>query len=211
MSAPLVIADIEIGQLIGLAVVVISFLSWFVKQLKGGDAPGGQAPPARPPADKPLRSEIEVFLKELTKGEEPKRRPQQPPQRKPAPAKAKTEKARKPRPPEPAPQSGSRKRPGSQLEQKHLATSQLGQGLRSHLNEYMTQDRVTAEAQQFIGDRVDQAVEKDLGQMTAAAIPRSKSQHPLLALLAQPGGVRQALIMNELLQKPTALRKKKSL
>jgi len=201
----LLLADLDLHQLFWLAVVVISFLSWLVKQLKGD---GAAQPPAGRPADKPLRSEIEVFLKELTKGQpEPVRKPPAPPPRKPATvAKAKSDKPRKARPAEPP--STGRPKPGSRLVEQHLATSQLGQGVRAHVTGYMTPDRVTAEAQQFIGHRIDAAVQSDLGQGGTPSQFGGRPPHPFLALMSQPGGMRQALVLNEILQKPQALRRK---
>jgi hypothetical protein len=211
MPAPLLLADLDLHQLFWLAIIVISFLSWVVKQLKGGDA--AVQPQRRPPADKPLRSEIEVFLKELTKGEqEPPRKPAPPPPRKqPASAKAKPEKPRKARPgtPPSKPVSNPPKR-GSRLSEQHLPTTQLGQGVRAHLTGYMASDRVTAEAQEFIGHRIEDAVQSDLGQSGMTLPLGSRTPHPLLALMSQPGGMRQALVLNEILQKPAALRRKTS-
>ena len=109
--------------------------------------------------------------------------------------------------------AAERAKPGTRLAQQHLAPTPLGQGVRSHLSEYMATDRVTAEAQQHIGHRIDQAVQQDLGSMAAAApaAPNVRSgapANPWMAILSQPGGMRQAFVLNEILQKPPALRRK---
>ena len=77
----------------------------------------------------------------------------------------------------------------------------------------MATDRVTAEAKQHIGHRIDDAVQQDLGQMAAAGeasagMRTSAAANPLITMLSQPGGMRQAFVLNEILQKPRALRHK---
>lgn len=207
LAMPLVLAD-QIGQYITLAVLVLTFLSWFVKLIKGQDG-GAAAQPVRRPREKELRTEIETFLQELTKPE-PARPAAPPPRKPPAPPRAKSDKPRKTRPAEAQPKKVERAKPGSSLSQQHLPSGQLGQGLRSHVSQYMTADRVTAEAQQHVGHRIDEAVQQDLGQATALAMsgaPRTGTpKSPLVALLAEPGGIRQAFVLNEILQKPRALR-----
>jgi hypothetical protein len=211
---PLVLAD-QIGQYITLAVLVLTFLSWFVRLLKGNDGgAAAQAAPPRRPREKELRTEIEVFLQELTKPEPARAaepvRPPAPPRKPSAPPrpKVKGEKPRKTRPGDAPIKNVERPRPGSSLAQQHLPSSQLGQGVRTHLSEYMTADRVTAEAQQHVGHRIDQAVQQDLGVSAAIVSPprAGVTRHPLVALLSEPGGVRQAFVLNEVLQKPRALR-----
>lgn len=219
LAMPLVLAD-QIGQYITLAVLVLTFLSWFVKLIKGQDGAAAGAPPARRPAEKELRTEIEVFLQELTKSQpEAVRKPEPPPRRPPAPPKPKADRPRKARPAEPvakaAVKPAERGRPGSRLAQRHLAPTPLGQGVRAHLTEYMASDRVTAESQQHIGHRIDAAVQQDLGAMAAiaAAAPNVRSGapgNPWMAIFSQPGGMRQAFVLNEILQKPAALRRKAS-
>jgi hypothetical protein len=210
---PLVLAAPDIGNYIWLAVIVLSFLSWLVKLIKGQDVQGGApaAPPRRvPPADKPLRSEIEVFLQELTQTQPKVVRkadaaPQPPPRK---PPNKKGDKQRKAKPAETVAKATQRQKPGSSFVQQHIPTSQLGQGLRTHLDQYMAPDRVTAEAQHHIGHRIEAAVKQDLGQIAADGATRAAPvAHPLLATLMQPGGMRQALVLNEILQKPAALRR----
>jgi hypothetical protein len=209
-ALPLVLAD-QIGQYITLAVLVLTFLSWFVKLLKGDGGAAAQAAPPRP-REKELRTEIEVFLQELTKPEPPKpaapARPPAPPRKPAPPLKTKAEKPRKARLGDAPPKKTERQRPGSTLAQQHLPSGQLGQGVRAHVSEYMTSDRVTAEAQQHVGHRIEQAVEYDLGVSAAMTNPPRMPvvKHPLVALLSEPGGARQAFVLNEVLQKPRALR-----
>jgi hypothetical protein len=205
------LADLDIKELFWLGVLVITGLSWLVKQLRGGDAP--PVGPAGPrPAEKPLRSEIEIFLQELTKGQpDPKpQRPQPPPpqRRPPQPQKAKQEKPRKPQRPAPVPSAAPAK-PGKRLEDQHLPASQLGQGVRSHVSTYMAPERVATEAERHLGHRVDEAVKQDLGVAGVQPVAATPGKHPLLELLSQRSGRRQAIILSEVLQKPVALRSRR--
>lgn len=221
-TLPIVLAAPDWGQLVGIAFIVLSFLSWFVKQLKGGN--GAQAAERPVPADKPLRAEIEVFLEEVKRA--PAQNPQRPepverrepgmpreakgPRKPPGATKAKAEKTRKTRPEATAEPSTTRPKPISQLAQNHLSTAPLGEAVRTHLTGHMG-DRMSAEAQQHLGQRIPEEVQRMFGQSaiegTESASMRRGEKHPLLLALAQPGAVRQSLVLAEILQRPRALRR----
>ncbi len=197
---PGLVLAIDVGQLIGLAVLVISIISWLVNLIKGdgNNAPAGK----RAAPQKDLRSEIEVFLEELNK---PPVRKEAPPPR-PAPKRA------------PAPQQQQKAKPQQKkraetVNQRSVAsdsrqTSSLGAGVRQHVAEHLVAGQVTANAQQHIGHRIEASVTHDLGtSSTNLHMDRNASVHPLYTLLSQPGGMRQAMLVHELLQKPRALRK----
>lgn len=212
---PLVLADI--GQWIGLGAIVITILSWLVNTIKeAGNKPPMRQRPAQQ-GGKDLRSEIEVFLEELTKPQPPKseaaRSPSGPTpgKRPPAEPQRAEKKSRKPprpaAPPSPPPQKPKAARP---LSQQHLPASNLGTGVQQHLQQHMAAGGVTAQAEQHAGHRVEAAIMRDLGSggLTTAAgtTVATAAVHPIAQALRQPGGMRQAVLLNEILQKPKALR-----
>lgn len=222
MNPIIPVLAIDPGAIVGLIVLVLSVLGWLVNLIKGED----NAPKARPrpgnATGKDLRSEIQDFLDELSGGRKPAR-PNRPareeeviileedePVQKPV-RPAKQQKQRKKEkvaatPTAAAPSS----RPLSQVQQQHLQTSNLGSGVQQHLAAHMAAGQVTAQAESFIGHRVEQAVEKDIGtaSLAAGAVPGlSKPKlHPALAFLARPGSIRDAIVLNEILQPPKSLR-----
>lgn len=214
-ACPLLLADAEWGQLIGIAFIVLSFLSWFVKQLKGG---GEEAAPEREKRaaekNKPLRSEIEEFLEELRKpSPEPVAAPKPEPPRKAGPVvKPKSEKVRKSRSSQAPPLAVERPKPAAQVSQTSLAEKPLGESVRTHLKSYMS-ERVAAEARQHLASPLQEGKTAMVGQhaVSGAESPamRRGEQHPLLVALAQPGAIRQNFVLAEILQKPRALRSRK--
>jgi hypothetical protein len=200
---PLLLADVS--EWIGLAILVLSFLGWIVNAIKGNQADGPPKPP-RPQPKRDLRAELEVFLEELQTGKpQPAAKPQ-PERPKPPPAVAK--KPQKQRP-EKKPQG---KPAPKTLVQPTMKPSSIGGGVREHVAAYMTPDRVGAHAQEHIGQhRIDDAVTKDLAGGTVAAVTPvgvlHATPHPLLQVLSSRDGVRQAILLQEILQKPRALRR----
>jgi hypothetical protein len=67
---------------------------------------------------------------------------------------------------------------------------------------------------QQLSNRVDAAVEKDitasvqqdLGNRAAPTVTIDRPIHPLVGILKNPNNVRQAIMLNEILQRPKALR-----
>jgi hypothetical protein len=199
---PLLLA-FDTGEIFGIIILVLTILGWFVRAIKGQ----GENPPlarrANPP--KPARSEIETFLEELS-GSAPKRPPVRPaPPNKPPVVKAAKKPSKQP------PAAKPPKAPKASLADKHLGSSNLGSGLRSHVSSYMQTDRVAAEVQQDLKSRIGENVQTDLGaavMMTnTAATVKSAPIHPLITLLRDPAGVRQAIALQEILQKPRSLRR----
>jgi hypothetical protein len=197
------IAALDFGEIVGIVIIVLSILGWFVRAVKGQ---AENPPPPRRMNPNLGRTEIETFLEEISGGA-PKRPPAraQPPNRPPA-AKI----AKKPGKPPPKAKPARPTKPDSPLAEKHLASSNLGSGLRSHVSTYMQADRVSAEVKQDLKSRISDDVQADLGpaSLTAAASTSTAPApvHPLVALLRDPRGVRQAIALQEILQKPKALR-----
>ena len=68
----------------------------------------------------------------------------------------------------------------------------------------MEPNRIGAAVQQDI----DSAVRKDLGSdATSDAVHRAGNIHPLAKALRDPQGVRQAILLNEILSRPKSLRR----
>lgn len=215
---------VDVGAIVGLIVLVLSFLGWIVNLIKGEEGARKPAPPRRGNAGgKDLRSEIQDFLDELTVT----RNPQSPPARGMEPEEdviildeepprrpvrqAKPEKPRKKG--KPAPALVEATSPAKPLSQQHLPASRLGSGVQQHVATHMAAGQVAAEAQRFIGNRVAEAVQQDMGAATAAkgAVPNLSlaTLHPALKFITQPGALRDAIILSEILQPPKSLRPRK--
>lgn len=211
----------DVGAIVGLIVLVLSFLGWIVNLIKGEEGVKKAPPPRRANAGgKDLRSEIQDFLDELTVTRNPQSkasRPVQteedliileedPPRRASRPGKP--EKPRKKG--RPASVSAESAVPAKPLSQQHLAVSKIGTGVQEHVAQHMAKGQVTAEAQRFIGNRVAEAVQQDMGASTAAkgavANLSVANLHPALKLITQPGALRDAIVLSEILQPPKSLR-----
>lgn len=195
---------IAVGQVIALIIFTISVLSWFVNIIQGNQ-PNGAPRPKNRPRD-PAQSELEKFLQEVITGQQapPERKRPAPQQKQPRTANEKKGNKSKPQQtPRPAKSEPVAEKPGQRLAQSHLQTSALGEGVRSHLSDYMQANRVGAAVQQDI----DAAVRHDIGSNNSSqAAQRAGSVHPLAQALRDPQGVRQAILLNEILNKPKALR-----
>ena len=199
--------NIDVSQIIGLCVLVISFLSWFVNLFQNNQQPGAGAKQPRP-QPKAVQSEIEALLQQMT-GEKPKPKPP----RREQPAQA----GSPPKPPKPPRDRGksasrtpsTRNVPQGSMSQStggmplsgdsRLGSSNLGSEVRSHT----LGNRVEAAVQR----EITAAVQHDLGNRISAATPLQTEQpHPLVKVLRDPSGVRQAVLLNEILQRPKSLR-----
>lgn len=225
-SVPFVLA-FDFGGLVFLAFLAISFVSWIINQVNQAKPPQGRPRGQRPqraprPRNDRVQQEIDQFLQEATgrrqKKEEvlsadeieiverprPTRRP--PPQRRP--------------PPRPAPGAEKpRVRPGQEISSRHLTGQEkFGQGVSQHLQTHMAQ-RVSNEAALHLPHNVDASVSAHLGEFTAddatttgsmgqvsTTSNRRTAASFLLAALRQPGGIRNAIVMQEILQPPKSLR-----
>ena len=207
---PVLVAAVDGGQIIGLVVLVISVLSWFVNVIKG-NTPDGVPRAKQQVSD---RSEIDEFLQQLQIGKPVPRQDQQRPvardemanRKPPIEAKRPLEKRAK------KPPAISRQSSGTQglprVADMHLPESKLGDSLRRS----SFGNRVDAVVQRDITDVVRQdiqdAVQHDLGNRIMAAAPMAeKKPHPLVSILRNPDGVRQAILLNEILQRLRSVRR----
>jgi len=215
-----------------VAFAAIAFVTWVVNQINAQNKAAARRPgprPARPRNDR-IQQEIDQFIQEAA-GRRPPRKEVlsadeieivSPPTRgrRPGPGRSAPASSRPARPAQPTP--ASVERPGQAAAQRHLTGSeQLGAGLTDHVRTHMD-NRVGAEVQQHLPHKVDQEVSQHLGAFAAqAAGSAAQSADPLagrrdampalllLGELRSPGGVRRAIMMQEILQRPRALRKKR--
>ncbi len=202
-----VLAALQLGQIFALIVFTISVVSWIVNLVRGNQ-PNGEPRPRNRPQD-PAQSELEKFLQEVVGGKgkpgqnrpAPPAVPQQQSSRSGNNKKGGKPKSQQPRPAKP---EASSPRPGERLAQSGLPMSGLGDGVRSHhLQTSMEPNRIDAAVQRDI----DGAVLQDLGaDRSRETGQRTSTPHPLIAALRNPQGARQAILLNEVLSKPKALR-----
>jgi hypothetical protein len=214
MNPPLLpVLALEVGEIIGIIFLVISALGWFVKAIKGD---GGAAnPPVRRPDGN--RLEIESFLEEIssTKPNRPPAKPDRParPPERSRPAAAKTvKKPQKPPRPQQAAQPQKEPKRASPLSEQHLAKSNLGEGLRTHVSGYLQPDHIAGEVAQDLAGVLPTKTRAEIGRGPSVSgvttSTEAKPIHPLIGLLQDPQGVRQAIVLQEVLQRPKALRAK---
>ncbi len=203
---------VQFGEIVGIVVLVISVLSWFVNVIQGNTVDGALRQKKPQPKPQQGRNDIEELLKGLT-GEKRKPDPEQRPPQPPKPSKPAERPRSKPNPalqrPGGTPRTSAPPRQGNvgaeakqQLGKQpagKLTSANLGSGVRSqHLG-----SRVDTEVAQDIGA----AVQNDLGRgLAIAPSVHEQSIHPLVKVLRDPQGVRQAVLLNEILQRPKSLR-----
>ena len=231
---PSVLAAIGPREVISLLFVIIAFLSWIFSIVNGKqNAPGGGRPNPPPGGgrrqQKDLQAEIDRFLNNVTgkKNEDEleiiddddvEERPQpRRKQRQKNPAQAQRSVKRL----EESEASGQGPRPGGRISQrKGPGSTNLGAGLREHLAEQM-QERVGKQAEQNLGHGVADKVEQDLGKFsvneqrtsTAAVIKEVKpsiTASAVAQIVRDPATMKQAFVMNLILNRPTFGRGKRS-
>jgi hypothetical protein len=214
MLPPYTIVLAAEGGVVFVIVLIISVISWIVNLVQGNKPkakPGNRQRQANQG-----QSELEKFLQEVV-GNKPapepeKRRPA--PAQKPARAAAAERKGGKSKPQSQRPPAAQRPaaadRPGARLAQTHLAPTAVGEGVRSHVSSHLEPRNVDAAVkrdvegtvQRDIGDTVRQDIGVDGTLLTTQRAP----VHPLIQALRSPQGVRQAVIMSEILNRPKSLR-----
>lgn len=207
------------GEFIAVAFIIISFIGWIINQVNAQNRP---AAPRRGPqranpqrGNRRVQQEIDDFLREATGGRQPGRvlsadeieivdeRPARPAPRRPAPARAQ-----------------KRQKPGIDLSSRHLGGEEkLGSSVRDHLRTQMG-ERVVAGAEDYLSNSVDQLVSQHLGTFTAgletSTGERAEAETlrhartravALMAAFRTPTGVRNAVLMQEILSRPRSLRR----
>lgn len=223
----------NLGSWMFVAVIVMMFIGWIMnlvnKQNRPAQAARGRRrqPPRR--GEGRLQSEIDSFLEEVggrrpqreteevpieIVEEEERRPPRRPPRRRP--------KSRPPaRPPRPSQEAAaSTASPTERLSERHLkstiGSTKLGEGLRSHLQQYMADDHVDAQVAKDLSHRVGSEwaahPEREArgGGNIEFASPHAReaalAANQIASLLRNPAGVRQAILVSEILSPPKSRR-----
>jgi hypothetical protein len=123
-------------------------------------------------------------------------------------------KSEPPKAPAPAASQTLPPRPGTELAQRKAPVSDdLGAQVRAHLNQYLDSARLSQQARADLGSAVERAVLDHLGTTTAgsadqdAANAAADPAASIVALLRNPTGVRTAILVNEILERPRCLRR----
>lgn len=214
MNARLPLLAVDIGTVMFFAFAAISFISWIMNQANAAKKPPQPRrpnAPGQPQRNPQVQREIERFLREASAKQrgplvsaddievvEPARRP--PPKRKIV---------EKPRPagmPMPS-QSGAAARPapvrpGEQFASRHLAPAPPSVVAAEHL--------AKSRAAVQLPDDVSKSVSAHLGSFAAAS--RTEPPHrarptPFLTELRTPRGMRSAIVLQEILQRPRSVRR----
>ena len=208
------------GQLVVVAFIVISLISWVINQVNAQNRQpaqrrGGQGGGPRR-ANRGIQSEIDEFLREAAG------------RRKPAGGRVLEADEieiveERPAPRRPAPARPSRQRkPVSGVSNRHLhGQEQLGSSVRDHVRTHMD-ERVGAGAEDHLPHAVDELVSQHLGAFAAdsasssgrAAQSETRQRARVRAAAIRnafrtPGGARNAVLMHEILSRPRSLRGRK--
>lgn len=226
------ILALDLGSLFAIAFLLISFIGWIMNLISAQNPPPQpNRQPQRPrQRDRKVQTEIETFLQEAMGRRGPQQKKEasegieiiEPtPARRPPPSTgggltASPAPARKsqmpPTPPGARPAAGMAGRHG-------VASADLGSGLRSHLQDHM-RPRVAEQVDVHLPHAIDTSIASHLGQFrtddkdTQRVMPplthsRAGRNDPaaLIAELRTPSGIRKAIVLQELLSKPRALRR----
>lgn len=221
---PLLAADP--GTYITLIFVIIGFLGWIMNLTSNKNAPPPAAParprPPQPRAqarDERIQSEIDIFLQEVG-GRKPARRAEpreriveEPPE---PPARRLVERPAPQPTPEPVRTTTLRREAVAKAEHR-VGSGDLGTTVREHVARYMETARIDQSVKQHLSTVIDRAVQQHLGslgqeqaaQLAAAVDVAAKAPegtHPIVGLLRDPKGLRNAVLISEVLGPPRGRR-----
>lgn len=157
-----------------------------------------------------LQNEIENFLAEVTGSKTPAQRKEEARQQQERRARQLKQK-----------QKQQTKRTQQEQQQRKKRTPprrrQVGSGISEHVDEYINQhvaEHIDNDVEEYVEATIVDSVEDHLGNRKTE-MPRStataKKESPakeVAALLRDPGGVRNAILINEILSRPAVLRRK---
>jgi hypothetical protein len=208
------------------------------ERTKNFQRPAPPPPQPQQKRDDRFRNEIEVFLEEIGKRRtgQPNAQQGQPQQtvaqlaqaasaaqRGPAreqPTDKSRPAVRRPvpkRPPTPAVKvesslTGSRRLGGDLASSRPPESQELGGQVRKHLAEFLDPNRLSQQVQADIGNKVEEGVRSHMGRTLAQSaiveLGSNAKPHPVIALLHDADGVRNAIIINEVLGRPKSLRQR---
>ncbi|MEX0702271.1 MAG: hypothetical protein WD069_09265 [Planctomycetales bacterium] len=223
------LAQIEGCSAVAVAFVVITIIGWILQLVSGAKRQEQQRArrPVQPrPRDDRLQSEIDLFLEEVGG----RRRPPEPARRREPAGPAILEVVPEERPRAEGRLPSARSRPAqpqppqrtaaqrARIESRHIDSSRLGGEVRAHLQESLEVSRVSAHVSQHLAPIVEKSDSEHLGMFTGgggalgtAATTRSSGlTHPVVALVRNPQGMRQAILLSEILGRPLAQRRASS-
>lgn len=195
------------GSIIFAIVLIISVISWIVNLVQG--AKPKQQQQNRPRPRQQGQSELERFLQDVV-GEKRPQEKKRPPAPKP---RAPGEKKNKPKPQQQRPaatlKQRSSERPGAKLAQTHLVPTALGESVRSHVASHLESKTMDSAVRRDVAGAVQRdivdAIQRDIG-VDGTRTLQQKVVHPLVLALRNPQGVRQAIILAEILKRRSAPR-----
>jgi hypothetical protein len=222
----------DAGTYITLIFVILGFLGWIMNLTSNKNAPPPAAParPRQPVQGRPqnrderIQSEIDIFLQEVG-GRKPRPRtveappgaieieePPPRPVRRPAERPVRRPVAEPVRTTAPAAPVVAPPRP-----EHRIGSSDLGTTIREQVARHIDTTRVDPSTKQHLSSVVERAVEHHLGtlgqkeaaQLAAAVEVAAKAPeglHPVVGLLRDPKGVRNAILISEVLGPPRGRR-----
>ena len=230
-----VLADIDVGTIVFLVVAFLTWIMNLANKNK--EKKPAQRPARPKPQGDQVKSELEAFLEEVTGQKQPEKpRPQQQRRPGPAPAEVRQEK-RQPVPqqkakPTPRPQRPRRRPKQAKPRQKpapapkpverqslrereaakdkiraaEKAERKLGSGISEHVDAYID-DHVDS----HLSHDINASVRAHLGSrqqvMANKKAQASEMNQQIVASLRNPAEIKRAIIVNEILAKPRALRR----
>jgi len=210
---------VDVDTIITGVVVVIIFLSWIVNLIGGqkkAQAPKARGQQNRPrPGQERLQNEIEVFLQEVQGRKKPENKPvaQAPPELPPRQPEARPKRSRQPQ---------QRKRPSTAQRPKKPARSKAPLAQSPASTEIKNPELGTGVGglkDRHLDSKIDQSVSEHMTHLdhlepgiapanrAAASGERSNAASQQIGnLLRDPAGVRQAILLNEILSRPVGMR-----
>ena len=211
MNQPVVLQAFGVGDAVFVVFLVVSLISWIANQMNAGKKqPRGGAPKRPgPQRNKQIQREIDRFLREAA-GQNPRREVDvdeieivDSPRRRP-PAKRKSVERSRSATASRRQKSSKGVRPGQELAARHLEPAVAA--------EHPPQTRVASE---HLPHDVDKSVTDHLGVFAAqqptgeqASQRRRTQAADIVSELRSTQGMRSAVIMQEILQRPRALRRR---
>jgi len=197
------------GELVPLIMFAVFAISWVLKLITSNKQPA--EPPVRRPG-RPVRpregrveDEIDIFIQEVD--QQRQQQPQRPRQPNKPPARATNARRRSEPPPPPAPPP--RRRVGDDMERKPLVDPNLGGGVRAAAAGIVAGERqLDRGVEQHLTDRIEQSVERHLGTFSGNRAAKAlDTPATRLRSMLRSKSARQAILLNEILSPPRALRR----
>lgn len=183
-------------------VLIISVISWIVNLIQG-NGPKGRVNP-QPRQNSSDKSELERFLREVV-GDKPAENERKRQGAKRSGAEKKKQKTQQQASRPPAQPQRLTDRPGARLAQTHLAPLSVADSTRPPIGSQLEISRfdntVNRDVSGAVERDINSAVIRDIGA-DGTVINSQRPEHPLIQALRNPQGVRQAVILSEILERP---------